>query len=67
MTPGRHLPFQRVPVIRAQLNFVEVTPSFPDECRYALETLRDVYAHDAQARAEQLTPGSHFIRPTAAP
>ena len=44
----------------ARRHFVEVTPSFPDECRYVLETLRDVYAHDAQARAQQLTPDARL-------
>ena len=44
----------------ARRHFVEVTPSFPDECRYVLETLRDVYAHDAQARAQQLAPDARL-------
>ena len=30
--------------------FVAVTPSFPAECRSVLETLRDVYRYDAEAR-----------------
>ncbi len=34
----------------ARRKFVEVVNSFPDECRYVLETLRDVYEHDATAR-----------------
>lgn len=34
----------------ARRKFVEVVNSFPDECRHVLETLRDVYAHDATAR-----------------
>ncbi len=40
----------------ARRRFVEVTPSFPAECRYVLETLRDVYRHDADARAQGLSP-----------
>jgi transposase len=36
--------------------FVEVAPSFPDQCRYVLETLRDVYRNDATARTEQMAP-----------
>jgi hypothetical protein len=35
---------------------VEVTPSFPAECRHVLETLREVYRHDADARAQGLSP-----------
>lgn len=40
----------------ARRRFVEVTPSFPAECRYVLETLRDVYRHDAHTRAPPLSP-----------
>jgi len=35
--------------------FVEVVGSFPDECRFVLETLRDVYRHDAIARERGLS------------
>src|ERR1700724_733706 len=35
--------------------FVEVAQSFPQECRYVLETLGRVYYHDAQARQHQLS------------
>jgi Transposase IS66 family len=40
----------------ARRHFVEVTPSFPTECRHVLETLREVYRHDADARAQGLGP-----------
>jgi len=30
--------------------FVDVVDNFPDECRIVLETLREVYRHDAEAR-----------------
>jgi hypothetical protein len=36
--------------------FVEVAANFPDQCRYVLETLGEVYGHDAQARERGLTP-----------
>lgn len=36
--------------------FVDVVESFPAQCRYVLETLRDVYRHDAVARARQMSP-----------
>jgi transposase len=36
--------------------FVEVAASFPDECRYVLEMLGQVYGHDADARERGLTP-----------
>jgi transposase len=36
--------------------FVEVAGNFPDECRYVLETLGEVYGYDAEARERGLTP-----------
>ncbi len=36
--------------------FVEIAPNFPGECRYVLEMLGQVYAHDAEARDGHLTP-----------
>ena len=39
----------------ARRKFVEVVNSFPDECRHVLETLRDVYAHDATTRERGLS------------
>jgi transposase len=40
----------------ARRQFVEVAASFPEPCRYVLETLRDVYRNDAIARERQLSP-----------
>jgi len=39
----------------ARRRFVEVAPRFPDECRYILETLREVYANDAVARGRAMS------------
>jgi transposase len=36
--------------------FVEVAANFPNECRYVLEMLGQVYGRDAEARAQRLTP-----------
>jgi hypothetical protein len=36
--------------------FVNVVPNFPDECRYVLEVLGDVYGYDAQAEEQGLSP-----------
>jgi transposase len=36
--------------------FVEVAANFPDECRYVLEMLGQVYGHDAGARERGLRP-----------
>jgi hypothetical protein len=36
--------------------FVEVTESFPGECRYVLEALRKVYKHDAVTGKRKMSP-----------
>ena len=36
--------------------FVEVVDTFPQECRFVLESLRQVYRHDAIARKEEMSP-----------
>ncbi len=36
--------------------FVEVAANFPDQCRYVLEMLGQVYGHDAEARERSLRP-----------
>ena len=36
--------------------FVDVADNFPDECRYVLETLGEVYLNDAVARERNLSP-----------
>jgi len=40
----------------ARRRYVDVATHFPDECRYVLETLREVYRTDARVRAEGLSP-----------
>ena len=40
----------------ARRHIVDVTPNFPTEGRHVLETLRDVYHYDAQARERGLSP-----------
>jgi transposase len=39
----------------ARRHFVDVVKSFPEECRYVLETLAAVFHHDALARERSLT------------
>ncbi len=46
----------------ARRRFVNVTPAFPTECRYVLETLGAVYQVDAQARAQGLSPEARLQR-----
>jgi hypothetical protein len=36
--------------------FVEIAPSFPEECRHVLESLGKVYYNDAMAREQGLSP-----------
>lgn len=36
--------------------FVDVVVDFPQECRHVLETLRDVYRNDAEARRASMSP-----------
>ena len=36
--------------------FVKVADSFPEECQFVLESLRQVYRHDAIARKEEMSP-----------
>jgi transposase len=36
--------------------FVNVVPSFPEQCRYVLEVLGEVYGYDAQAEEQGLSP-----------
>ena len=40
--------------------FVEVAANFPDQCRYVLEMLGQVYGHDAEARERSLTPAERL-------
>lgn len=44
----------------ARRRFVDVTERFPAECRHVLETLRDVYANDALAREQQMSPAERL-------
>lgn len=37
-------------------HFVDVADNFPDECRFVLETLGEVYKNDKQAREQGLNP-----------
>ncbi len=36
--------------------FVQVTPNFPEACRFVLESFGEVYANDALAREQNMTP-----------
>jgi len=42
-------------IAHARRQYVEVAPSFPEPCRYVLETLREVYRNDATTRTCQMS------------
>lgn len=39
----------------ARRNFVDLVPSFPEECRYVIEALAEVYHHDKTAKEKGLS------------
>jgi len=43
-------------LVHGRRNFVEVTESFPEPCRFVLETLGEVYGYDEVARQQGLSP-----------
>jgi transposase len=48
-------------IIHGRRNFVEVAGSFPEEVRFVLHTLAEVYKIDARARQEKLTPQERLL------
>jgi transposase len=50
-------------------NFVELTPNFPEACRFVLETLGEVYGYDDQARTQGMSPEQrlHFHQEHSGP
>jgi len=40
----------------ARRQFVQVTPNFPQQCQFVLESLREVYRYEAEAEAQGLDP-----------
>lgn len=39
----------------ARRNFVDLVPNFPEECRYVIEALAEVYHHDEMAKEQALS------------
>ena len=39
----------------ARRNFVDLVPSFPEQCRYVIEALAEVYHHDEMAKEQALS------------
>jgi predicted membrane chloride channel (bestrophin family) len=42
-------------IAHARRQFVDVAKSFPQQCRYVLETLREVYKNDALAKEQRMS------------
>jgi len=42
-------------LLHGRRKFVEVAPKFPEECRYLMETLGEVYQHDAFCREQGMS------------
>jgi hypothetical protein len=63
---ARNLPkeFQSVVancIAHGRRRFVEVAAKFPEECRYVLETLGEVYKHDAFCREQGMSPEERLV------
>jgi len=41
--------------------FVDIAENFPEQCRYVLEMLGQVYGHDAKARERGMTPDERLL------
>ena len=45
----------------ARRQFVDIAPNFPKECEHVLESLGEVYKHDAQAKELNLSPEARLL------
>jgi transposase len=56
-------------IAHGRRKFVEVAENFPEECRYVLEQLREVYKNDALAREQEMSPEQrlHFHQVESGP
>jgi transposase len=46
--------------VHMRRQFVDVANRFPQECRYVLEALRDIYHNDAVARRQEMSPAERL-------
>jgi hypothetical protein len=54
-TPGALATIVANCLVHARRRYVDVAAHFPEECRFVLETLREVYRTDARAREQSLS------------
>lgn len=47
-------------ILHGRRMFVDVVEDFPEECRFVVESLRDVYRVDAQAKEQQLSDAARL-------
>ena len=47
-------------LLHGRRGFVEVVENFPEECRFVVESLREVYRFDALTKAHQLSDGARL-------
>jgi hypothetical protein len=59
--PGEHPTVAASCLPHARRQYVDVAAQFPEECRYVLETLRDVFHHDKIARENELSPEQRLL------
>ncbi len=45
----------------ARRNFVDVASNFPEDCRYVIETLADVYKNDAATKEQHMSPEERML------
>lgn len=48
-------------IAHGRRQFIDIITSFPDECRYVLESVGKVYDYDAQAREQRLAPEQRLL------
>ena len=61
-TPGEHPTQAAACLPHGRRKFVEVHAAFPAEVAFVLETLRDVFHTDQQARQDGLSPAARLLR-----
>jgi hypothetical protein len=59
--PGEHPTVAASCLPHARRQYVDVAAHFPEQCRYVLETLREVFHHDKLARENALSPEQRLL------
>jgi transposase len=48
-------------IAHGRRRFVDLVPHFPEHCRYVIETLAQVYAHEAHCQAKAMSPDERLL------